>query len=243
MSRSIKAILSYSVCAVSVFYTLQTFWDLFVFFSLNFRGLINSSNSFDEDFYFAFLFGNILLLTLFMFFHSFMCSKFVKFIFTKLNIEHLYRTCYNLQTSYFLQILMTNWSSSPLGLSPVWSTNNKLLIIILQIAQLLSWFYIISMMFVLDLPEFLGIKQVYFYVNDLGNVKETKTSSACDYMQKCRHPVLMLTMTILLAVPYMTSDRLIIAFVISWYMAKFELQEINYEYVKEMYCKKKKALL
>ena len=54
--------------------------------------------------------------------------------------------------------------------------------------------------------------QVYFHVNGLGVVEETKTSSACEYMQKCRHPVLMLTMIILLAVPYMTIDRLTIAF-------------------------------
>ena len=40
--------LSYFICAVSVFYTLQTFWDLFVFFTLNFRGLIASTTSFDE---------------------------------------------------------------------------------------------------------------------------------------------------------------------------------------------------
>jgi len=235
--------ISYFICAISVFYTIQTFWDLFVFFTLNFRGLIASTISFDEDNCLLCIFENLMLVTLFIFCHSLMSSSWIKKVFYKLNIDHLYRTCYNLQTSYFLQVLMTNWSISPLYLSPVWSTDNESLILLLQVVQLLSWCYIVSIMCVLDLSEFLGIKQVYFHVNGLGVVEETKTSSACEYMQKCRHPVLMLTMIILLAVPYMTIDRLTIAFTLSWYMAKFELKEINYEYVNEMYCKKKKALL
>ena len=57
---------------------------------------------------------------------------------------------------------MTNWSISPLYLSPVWSTDNESLIILLQVVQLLCWCYIVSIMCVLDLSEFLGIKQVCF---------------------------------------------------------------------------------
>jgi len=206
-----RTLFYYGVCLVSALYTVVTVWDFFFFLSGNKHGLISCSKTSSEDAAFVLMVQNVVLTVAFIASHSFMASSLVKKLFQYFNVMPIYRAVYNLLAAVALQSLMNNWIKAPLSLTPVWLVTNPILTTSFQLLQLFGWLITLSIVYILDFPEFMGWKHVSYFSNKLGCPLQSKTTSACNFYQHCRHPVLFSGFLIMWPASVMSIDRFLLS--------------------------------
>lgn len=181
-------------CAVfallSLSMTLYSVVKLIIFVSTpcgaKINGVIKSSEWKDA---FRALLNNTIWIVLFILHHSFGKHENVKKLFEKIGFETIERSVYNAISSVILLQMVerwiainkwTLWSFTIKEYSPVWY--------IYVFVHLAFWLIIFGGSLLMDVPEILGIKQVYYDVKGFNNPSYYKAIPHNRLLSRIRHP-------------------------------------------------------
>lgn len=238
-----KVIIFSVISVVSVFYTIFTGFELCLFLSSNrngfLLGFVSSSSGHLKN-----LLINLFYVIAFIVLHSFLASEKVKLVFHWFGISPLHRSFYNAISCRILKLLMSNWVLVYRDNYVIWNfSDSKGLVIISQIFHICGWFSIFSTVYILDFFEFVGLKQVQYYMNNLGCPLTAKTAEAQSFFNNLRHPTATGFLIVFWCAPCMTIDRLFLASIFSIYLFKrSKINRSNYEYISQMYNRKNFSL-
>ncbi|KAL0132506.1 hypothetical protein PUN28_000329 [Cardiocondyla obscurior] len=174
---------------------------------------------------------DMLLVTIFVFQHSLMANNLTKQIFSRLNIEHLSRSIYNLCTSASLQFLINNWQQTPTATIWKFDTSNELVYMLFSGLHVFAWSIIYSGCIMLDIAELCGLKQIWYKMSNRSNPLDAKSRELCRYMRHMRHPSFTGFLLILWIYPIMSVDRVLLAILLTVYMAllwTIDSEDYNY---------------
>ncbi|XP_022603100.1 nurim [Seriola dumerili] len=134
----------------------------------------------------------------------------------------LNRTAYCFTTALALQIMMRYWQ--PVTSAPcLWSVRHAPWSIWFPLLcfslHFLCWAIICSILMLVDYPELLGIKQVYYECLGLGDPLSHKSPHAQRFLSHLRHPVCLELGVVLWLLPALSLDRLLLAGTLSAYLA------------------------
>uniref|UniRef100_A0A182WL82 Nuclear envelope membrane protein n=1 Tax=Anopheles minimus TaxID=112268 RepID=A0A182WL82_9DIPT len=166
------------------------------------------------------LFFNTIWVVLFVLQHTSMRTEMVKRVWKAIGLELAERSLYNIASSYCLLLLLKNWKSSPTQYR-LWFfdvEDNKTLWWLMVGSHVLCWIVVYGGSLMVDLPELIGLKHVYYDINDLAPPMSYKSRDLQDYYQRYRHPSFVALTTVLWFTNGMTIDRLLLAIVWSVYM-------------------------
>ncbi|XP_007442677.1 nurim [Python bivittatus] len=181
------------------------------------------------------------LIVLFILQHSLMASDWVKH-WTCNCFGVLQRSIYVFCTDLTLQLLMRYWQ--PVQDGPMlWNTNTEPWItwvpLICFILHFISWLIIFSIILIFDYAELMGVKQVYYYCLGMGDPLAVKSSRAIRLYSHLRHPLYLEFLLILWAVPCLSLDRLLLAFLFTVYLTcAHSLDHQDYLYLRAQLDKK-----
>ncbi|KAF7210895.1 nurim [Nothobranchius furzeri] len=134
----------------------------------------------------------------------------------------LNRTFYCFTTALALQVLMRYWQTVT-GAPCLWSVRiapwSVWFPLLCFSLHFLCWSIICSILMIFDYPELLGIKQVYYKSLGLGDPLSHKSLPAQRLLSHFRHPVFLELVVILWLLPALSLDRLLLAGMLSTYMA------------------------
>ncbi|XP_058464653.1 nurim homolog [Malaya genurostris] len=192
---------------------------------------------------FSLLFNSIWIV-LFVIQHSFMKLETVKTIWRKLGLELAERSIYNIASAYCLLILLKNWKTTQsyqvwhidVDKSPsLWWTFVS--------AHILSWVVIYGGSLLMDLPEMIGLKQIYYDINDLAPPMSYKSRELRSFYERLRHPSFVGLSVVLWITNSMSLDRLLLAIVWTAYMyLSWNTNRTDLEYQKFQLSRKKAEL-
>ncbi|XP_058121643.1 nurim homolog [Anopheles ziemanni] len=180
---------------------------------------------------FSLLFNSIWVV-LFVLQHSAMRAAVVKRFWKAIGLELAERSIYNIASSYCLLLMLKNWKSSPTQYC-LWFFDveeNPTLWWVLVGAHVLSWIVVYGGSLMVDLPELIGLKHVYYDINDLAPPMSYKSRDLQDYYQRYRHPSFVALSVVLWFTNGMTIDRSLLASVwtlymyLAWNTTKVDLQ-------------------
>ncbi|XP_052897376.1 nurim homolog [Anopheles moucheti] len=166
------------------------------------------------------LFFNTIWVVLFVLQHSAMRAEVVKRVWKAIGLELAERSLYNIASSYCLLLLLKNWKSSPTQYR-LWFFDveeNVTLWWLTVGTHVLCWIVVYGGSLMVDLPELLGYKQVYYDINDLAPLMSYKSRELQDYYKRYRHPSFVALSIVLWFTNSMTIDRLMLAMVWSVFM-------------------------
>uniref|UniRef100_A0A182KGP8 Nuclear envelope membrane protein n=1 Tax=Anopheles christyi TaxID=43041 RepID=A0A182KGP8_9DIPT len=166
------------------------------------------------------LFFNAIWVVLFVLQHSGMRAEVVKRFWKSIGLELAERSLYNIATSYCLLLLLKNWQSPPTQYR-LWffevEENHSLWWLMIG-SHVLSWIVVYGGSLMVDLPELIGLKHVYYAMNDLAPPMSYKSRDLQDYYKRYRHPSFVALSIVLWLTNGMTLDRCLLAVVWSIYM-------------------------
>ncbi|XP_053665446.1 nurim homolog [Anopheles marshallii] len=166
------------------------------------------------------LFFNTIWVVLFVLQHSAMRADVVKRVWKAIGLELAERSLYNISSSYCLLLLIKNWKSSPTQYM-LWFFDveeNPTLWWLMVGTHVMCWIVVYGGSLMVDLPELLGYKQVYYDINDLAPTMSYKSRELQDYYKRYRHPSFVALSIVLWFTNGMTIDRLMLAIVWSVFM-------------------------
>ncbi|KAL5291081.1 NRM family protein [Megaselia abdita] len=162
---------------------------------------------------------DLLYIILFIFQHSFMKSQLIRSLFQKLGLQSLERTIYTLTSSLCLKYLLTNWKSAQsIVLWQFKLDESKALWWTFISVHVICWTVIYGGCLIMDLPEILGIKQVFFDMKRYAQPTAYKSYELRQLYQHIRHPSFLCLTLIFWCTNLMSLDRLILAVMMTAYM-------------------------
>lgn len=135
------------------------------------------------------LLNNSIWLVIFILHHSFGKHELIKNLWEKVGLRNLERSAYNVLSSYILLQMtekwiavekFTIWSLNIKAYSPIWY--------IFILTHAVFWFIIFGGALLMDVPEILGIKQVYYDVKGLNDPSIYKAIPHNRLLSHKRHP-------------------------------------------------------
>ncbi|XP_046457171.1 nurim homolog [Daphnia pulex] len=129
------------------------------------------------------------------------------------------RSIYVILTSVALQIIMALWT--PITSYSLWrlNTDGSLLWWIFATIHVLSWASIYGGSVLLDLPDLIGIRQIYYFCLNLAETSDLKSTELQRLYKHKRHPGFMSIVVLLWITPFMSLDRFLLALAFTVYMA------------------------
>lgn len=181
----------FTLFALSI--TLYSIGKFIIFVSLPKNGVIRneSGNEASSEWKFTIraLLNNSIWLVLFILHHSFGKHENVKKLWERVGLKNLDRAAYNVLSSYILLQTVekwiavnkwTIWSFSVKDYSPIWY--------IYILTHTVFWFIIFGGSLLMDVPEILGLKQVYYDVKGLNDPSLYKAIPHNRLLSHIRHP-------------------------------------------------------
>merc|ERR1712071_17057 len=159
------------------------------------------------------------LVSLFILQHSLLKTNKIKSYLNRHRIDpSVARSIYVMLTSVTLQIVMKFWSPVPsYKLGNVETTENSLLSLIFSSIENLAWIFTYGGSLLLDFPELVGVKQVYYNYINIHESTDLKSSELQRLYTHKRHPSFIGFLVILWVTPVMSLDRILLASVLSLY--------------------------
>nr|XP_006819384.1 PREDICTED: nurim-like [Saccoglossus kowalevskii] len=125
---------------------------------------------------------------------------------------------------------MTHWLPVAAA-GPLWRSTSSLLFVCVHC---IGWIAIVGTVLIVDYSEFLGLKQVYYYLIGQESPISKKSPSLQRLYSHMRHPLFTGLTLILWCQPVMSFDRLLLAVVWTLYLALGHNLDIrDYQYLKE----------
>lgn len=209
--------------------------------TLNYRGFVLLRSS---DNYWIPLFIDALLLLLFAVQHHFQASSSLQKLFGSYRHFVAERLLYNAATCLSLQVLMRCWQ--PVTISRLWNystSDNYLLWWVFTVVHMFAWFFIYAGCLVMDMPELMGIKQVYYCLQGWQSPLWNKSENLRRLYCHMRHPSFTAVTVILFFHPVMSVDRFLLAVVFTLFMfVCFKVDENDYLYQKKQLRQKETSL-
>ncbi|KAG5682786.1 hypothetical protein PVAND_012117 [Polypedilum vanderplanki] len=181
------------------------------------------------------LFYNTIWLVLFILHHSFGKHESIKKFWEKIGFKNIERAVYNIVSSLILLQMVerwtiankwTLWSFTIKEYSPVWY--------IYVLSHAVLWLIIFGGSLLMDLPEILGIKQVYYNVKGLNDPSLYKAIQHNRLLASIRHPSYIGFSLLFWITNLMSLDRFILATLLSLYMFVAWSPDLkDYEYQKQ----------
>ncbi|XP_069816705.1 nurim [Dendropsophus ebraccatus] len=176
---------------------------------------------------------NVALLVLFVIQHSLMAWPAVKDAVGKV-FGVLQRSVYILCTAASLQVMMRYWQPFPHG-PYLWNVSTApwsvWLPLLCALLHTISWLLIFSVLLIFDYAELMGVKQVYYHCQGLGDPLSHKSPRAARLYAHLRHPIYLELLVILWAVPSLGPDRLLLAVTLTLYLTlvhRLDVQDYSY---------------
>uniref|UniRef100_D3TQ25 Nuclear envelope membrane protein n=1 Tax=Glossina morsitans morsitans TaxID=37546 RepID=D3TQ25_GLOMM len=187
---------------------------------------------------------NTLYLILFICQHSFMKSKYINIVMHNMGLASVERAIYSLTSSFCLRYLIKNWSSaSSIVLWQVDVDRNEWIWWSFVTLHTLLWLIIAGGSVIMDLPEILGIKQVYYDIKNYAEPLAYKSFELRLLYDHIRHPSFIGLTIILWFTNLMSLDRLLLATMLTAYMYfAWSTDRSDLEYQKYQLQQKKKEL-
>ncbi|XP_055609168.1 nurim homolog [Uranotaenia lowii] len=192
---------------------------------------------------FSLLFNSVWII-LFVLQHSAMKSHAVKSLWRKLGLELAERSIYNVASAYCLLLLLKNWKTAQSyqlwhidvrSSSTLWWTFVS--------AHVISWIVIYGGSLLMDLPELIGLKQIYYDINDLAPPMSYKSRELKNFYARLRHPSFVGLSVVLWITNSMSLDRLLLAVIWTVYMyLSWNTNKTDLEYHKYQLGRKKTEL-
>ncbi|XP_055532033.1 nurim homolog [Wyeomyia smithii] len=187
---------------------------------------------------------NSIWIVLFVLQHSAMKAQVIKKIWQKLGLELAERSIYNIASSYCLLILLKNWKTTQSY--PLWHVDvqhSATLWWTFASAHILAWTIIYGGSLLMDLPELVGLKQIYYDINDLAPPMSYKSSELRHFYERLRHPSFVGLSVVLWITNSMSLDRLLLAIVWTAYMyLSWNTNKADLDYQKYQLTRKKVEL-
>ena len=247
----LRTLLFWIIALVAFFCGLVTSLQLAEFLSAQ---AVNSSSSFlgvvfvggacSGPFFLPVLW-DLLLMALFVLQHSGMASAWWKRKMFNWDLQPIDRSVYILATSLALQWIMSRWDTLP---GPaVWfidTSERPLLWAFFFVLHVVCWVTVYGAALIMDFPELMGIKQVYYLCNlDADHPMLHKARTAQKFYKHMRHSGVLCIMIILWVHPIMTVARLFLGLVWSLYLIfGHRVNDQDYIYLKEQMRKKSASL-
>lgn len=180
---------------------------------------------------------DILLLCLFILQHSGMASMKMKSMFLGTQFEHLYRSLYIIATAIVLQALLYWWQCIPEIC--FWNINisdNIATWWLFFLVHAFAWVVLYGGCFLMDFPEMVGLKQVYYRGCAFESPLHLKSHELQTLYQHMRHPSFTTLCLIFWFHPFMTLDRLLLAVTFTFYMVFRFCVDMNDYYYQKQQC-------
>jgi len=159
------------------------------------------------------------LVLVFILQHSWLKTNQIKGYLNKLKINPSTARCiYVMFTSIALQIVMICWS--PVRSYNLWKieiTENSVTSFIFSSSEFLAWVFIYGGSLLLDFPELVGVKQVYYNCINIHESSDLKSSELQRLYSHKRHPSFIGFLVVLWVTPVMSLDRILLASILSLY--------------------------
>ncbi|XP_031828342.1 nurim homolog [Nomia melanderi] len=187
---------------------------------------------------------NMSLLSVFMLQHTLMASDFVKHLFCKMYMDYIERSIYNVSSAMALHLLLAQWQIIPsMSLWKMNTSSNNTLWFIFTGIHVLAWSIIYSGCVMMDISELTGIKQVYYKFSSRPSPMLMKSKELLRYYSHMRHPSFTGFLIILWIHPYMTIDRILLATILTIYMAlMWTIDKEDYNYHASLVRRKQQEL-
>lgn len=239
--------ISVLTCATSFLYTFYILCNLTYFLSVHNESkeiIISSQKDENIDSVLWLLIINMFVLSIFMLQHSLMATDFVKHLFCKLHMDYMERSIYNVISAMALHLLFTQWHTvSSFTLWNLNTSSNSSIWFIFTAIHVLAWSIIYSGCLMMDISELTGIKQVYYKFSSRPSPMVMKSKELLRYYSHMRHPSLTGFLIVLWIYPYMTLDRLLLASVLTIYMAlMWTIDKDDYNYHATVVKRKQREL-
>ena len=141
----------------------------------------------------------------------------------------------------FPQLLTTFWS--PVLPCCLWDISSPTVVTLLFGLHCLSWYLVYASCLLLDLPDLLGLRDVYYGVSGFGDPRANVSPRLGDFMGRFRHGSFTGFLVIAFARPTMGLDRLLMALACAWYMrARWRPRRREYEYQRSMWDRKQRQM-
>lgn len=177
----------FALFALSV--TLYSVVKFIIFISLPNNGVTGIPSSAEWKYTIRALFNNSIWLVCFILHHSFGKHEIVKKLWEKVGLKTLDRAAFNVISSFILIQLVdkwigvnkwTIWSFAIRDYSPIWY--------ILVLVHSALWLTIFTGALLMDVPEILGMKQVYYEIKGLHDPSFYKAIPHNRLLTHIRHP-------------------------------------------------------
>ncbi|XP_078042751.1 nurim homolog [Augochlora pura] len=187
---------------------------------------------------------NVSLLNVFMLQHSIMASDFVKHLFCKLHMDYMERSIYNVASAMSLHLLLNQWQMIPsISWWKIDASSNDITWYIFTSLHVLAWSIIYSECLMMDISDLTGVKQVYYKFSSRPSPMLTKSKELRRFYSHMRHPSFIGFLIILWIHPYMILDRILLASVLTVYMAlMWNIDEKDYNYHANLIRRKQEEL-
>ncbi|XP_076809108.1 nurim-like [Clavelina lepadiformis] len=235
----LKSIVFTVISVLSILYTFSTMFKFILFVSGNSSGLLDVAQV-QHKVSASFIAKDLSLISIFIAVHSVMATVSARRVFTYLGLNPIHRSVYNSISCFSLELLMKYWVLILPDIPLIWDkSDSSILVYVCQVFQALAWLCIFAVLYILDFAEFIGAKQVQYYVEDLGCPLLSKTAEAQSVFKNMRHPVVSSFLIVLWCVPSMTIDRFILASILTLYpLHMSNISDKDYAYVRDMYARK-----
>lgn len=192
---------------------------------------------------FSLMFNSIWVI-LFVIQHSAMKTDTMKTIWRKLGLDLAERSVYNIASAYCLLILLKNWKTTQsYQLWHVDVQHSSTLWWAFVSAHVISWVVIYGGSLLMDLPEMIGLKQIYYDINDLAPPMSYKSRELRNFYGRLRHPSFVGLSVVLWITNSMSLDRLLLATIWTAYMyLSWNTNKTDLEYAKYQLSRKKVEL-
>ncbi|XP_043248670.1 nurim homolog [Colletes gigas] len=239
--------ISVVTCAACFLYTFYILCNLTYFLSYH-KEVQNINISLEKDEHFDsvlwLLIINTSLVSTFMVQHSFMASDFMKNLFCKLNMDYMERSIYNVTSAMTLHLLLNQWQIIPSIALWKFDTSSNIVWFIFTAFHVLAWSIIYSGCLMMDISELTGLKQVYYKFSFLPSPMIMKSRELLRYYSHMRHPSFTGFLIVLWIHPYMTLDRILLASILTIYMAlMWTIDKEDYNYHASLVRQKQRELL
>jgi len=163
------------------------------------------------------LFFNGILAVGFILAHSFLRVESVKNFWSNIGLGVANRSIYNLISSIAILYLLKNWNQVPVS---IWEVNlaSPISYWIFTTLHSLCWIIIYGGSLLMDLPELLGLKQIFYSIQGLHQPSYYKSRELNNLYSRLRHPSFICLTTVLWCTNFMSLDRLILAALWTTYM-------------------------
>jgi len=150
--------------------------------------------------------------------HSYFKTAQIADLITRLGFDSYFSRClYVLSTSLILQALMMFWT--PLFSVTVWEIDaqSNTVWVLLVAVHITAWAFIYGGALLLDFPELLGVRQVYYHFLKAPETSALKSKELQRLLSHKRHPSFLGFAVILWCTPVMSLDRLTLALLLTLY--------------------------